>query len=194
MPGENMKNLIILWILGILILQTQANSCFDPCKDKVFSPSGTIYENKALVGKKYPITNYHCILKCALAITQATTLSNDVLLDNLDYCNRLWKSMWEEVDCDDAMKEFVRETFVSIIERFSSVRSYSLTAQLFLSLLNINVTYIYYTVLYNVIAFLRMWIDMNELTIMSMEILFLNLKTQPFLLMNSMLITKKKKI
>ena len=105
-----MKNFIILWILGFLIVQTKANSCFDICTEKTFGRSGELNVHSALVDKKYPITNYHCILKCAFAITQAT---NSILLDNLDYCNRLWTSMWKEIDCDDAMKEFVRDTFVS---------------------------------------------------------------------------------
>ena len=108
-----MKTLTIFGILSFLALQAKANKCFDPCNYKTFGRGGEVLYKAALVDKKYPMTNYHCILKCAMAMTKETTLSNDVLLDSLDYCNRLWKAMWNEVNCDDAIKDFVRETFVS---------------------------------------------------------------------------------
>ena len=72
--------------------------------------------------KVLPITNYHCVMKCANQLSQATMgpilqpgFENEynhecVLIENLDYCVQLWKVM-NNVDCEVPIRTMVANTF-----------------------------------------------------------------------------------
>ena len=69
-----------------------------------------------------PITNYHCVMKCANKLSQATYGAilqpgfereynhECALIENLDYCVQLWKVM-NNVDCEEPIRTMVRNTF-----------------------------------------------------------------------------------
>ena len=110
-----------------------ANHCFAPCVIKTLGTGsgggimtmtnmGTIGDQGFGGTKGLPITNYHCVMKCANQLSQATMgpilqpgfeieyNHECVLIENLDYCVQLWKVM-NNVDCEEPIRTMVRNTF-----------------------------------------------------------------------------------
>eukprot|EP00093_Oithona_nana_P004858 04858.XXX_154638_155371_1 [CDS] Oithona nana genome sequencing. len=83
---------------------------------------GTIGDQGFGGTKGLPITNYHCVMKCANQLSQATMgpilqpgfeieyNHECVLIENLDYCVQLWKVM-NNVDCEKPIRTMVANTF-----------------------------------------------------------------------------------
>merc|ERR1712062_666359 len=109
-----------------------ANHCFAPCKVMNIGLSGTIEKHMGTIGDQdygvyggtrgIPITNYHCVMKCANQLSQATMgpilqpgfeieyNHECVLIENLDYCVQLWKVI-NNVDCEKPIRTMVANTF-----------------------------------------------------------------------------------
>ena len=129
-------NKITLAILAMMVLTINAYNgrprsaehCFAPCQIKSLGTGGDMRHEMATIGDGYgginglPITNYHCVMKCANQLSVATygTILQPgfereynhecALIENLDYCVQLWKVM-NNVDCEAPIRNMVRNTF-----------------------------------------------------------------------------------
>ena len=135
--------MIQLILISLFLLGSQANECFERCDifHNYFN-YGEQVEEPAIIGEgaytdisslgstnglaldamdKLPLTNYHCILKCANKLTKATMgLALDnlhekfnaqcIMIENLDYCVQYWKQ-WNEDDCEEPIKNMVKQNF-----------------------------------------------------------------------------------
>ena len=123
--------MIKLIFITLLLVETQANSCFDLCTINGEKATGRLGDGHPRARDTYVnhrdmssmeriyITNYHCIMKCANMLTKATmdyALNNDefnfrcILLENLDYCVQYWKKV-NGVDCEGPIKNMVKQNF-----------------------------------------------------------------------------------
>ena len=131
-----MNKFILLTFFGMMVCTINAdddsNHCFAPCQMKSLGSGGGIRHTMGTIGdeelydvggiKVLPITNYHCVMKCANQLSQATMgpilqpgFKNEynhecVLIENLDYCVQLWKVM-NNVDCEVPIRTMVANTF-----------------------------------------------------------------------------------
>merc|ERR1712062_443104 len=121
-------NKITLVIFVMMVWTNNADHCFAPCNIKSIGSAGGMSPEMATIGDGYgginglPITNYHCVLKCANQLSVATygTILQPgfereynhecALIENLDYCVQLWKVM-NNVDCEEPIRTMVRNTF-----------------------------------------------------------------------------------
>ena len=132
-------NKITLAILAMMVLTINAyydrprsaDHCFAPCQIKSPGTGGDMRSFTATLGDDYegygginglPITNYHCVMKCANKLSLATYGAilqpgfereynhECALIENLDYCVQLWKVM-NNVDCEEPIRTMVRNTF-----------------------------------------------------------------------------------
>merc|ERR1712062_153464 len=129
---RRIMNKITLVIFAMMVWTINANHCFSPCKIMRLGPSGTKEQMMGTIGDQayyhepsingLPITNYHCVMKCANQLSQATmgTIMQPgfekeynhecVLIENLDYCVQYWKVM-SNVDCEEPIRTMVKNTF-----------------------------------------------------------------------------------
>ena len=131
-----MNKFILLTFFGMMVCTINAdddsNHCFAPCQMKSLGSGGGIRHTMGTIGdeelydvggiKVLPITNYHCVMKCANQLSQATMgpilqpgfkseyNHECVLIENLDYCVQLWKVM-NNVDCEVPIRTMVANTF-----------------------------------------------------------------------------------
>ena len=131
-----MNKFILLTFFGMMVCTINAdddsNHCFAPCQMKSLGSGGGIRHTMGTIGDEelydvgginaLPITNYHCVMKCANQLSQATMgpilqagFKNEynhecVLIENLDYCVQLWKVM-NNVDCEVPIRTMVANTF-----------------------------------------------------------------------------------
>ena len=132
-----MNKFILLTFFGMMVWTINgdiddSNHCFAPCQMKSLGSGGGIRHTMGTIGdeelydvggiKVLPITNYHCVMKCANQLSQATMgpilqpgFKNEynhecVLIENLDYCVQLWKVM-NNVDCEVPIRTMVANTF-----------------------------------------------------------------------------------
>merc|ERR1712062_691210 len=123
-------NKITLVIFAMMVWTNNADHCFAPCQIKSIGSAGCMYSEMATLGDDQdngginglPITNYHCVMKCANKLSVATygTILQPgfereynhecALIENLDYCVQLWKVM-NNVDCEEPIRTMVRNTF-----------------------------------------------------------------------------------
>ena len=120
---------MMAWTINANPVFDDANHCFAPCEIKTRGPGGSFESNMGTIGeqgyggtKGLPITNYHCVMKCANQLSQATMgpilqpgfeieyNHECVLIENLDYCVQLWKVM-NNVDCEKPIRTMVANTF-----------------------------------------------------------------------------------
>merc|ERR1711862_987612 len=120
-----------LVIFAMMVWTNNADHCFAPCQIKSPGTGGNMRSFTATLGDDYegygginglPITNYHCVMKCANKLSQETygTILQPgfereynhecALIENLDYCVQLWKVM-NNVDCEEPIRDMVRNTF-----------------------------------------------------------------------------------
>ena len=127
--------MIRLIFVTLFILECRANDCFGPCEISSYGSTGSIVTMRGVAlggdsfGDDHPndildlvlLTNYHCIMKCAHKLTKVTmALALDdlhekfnahcIMIENLDYCVQYWKQ-WNEVDCEEPIKDMVRQNF-----------------------------------------------------------------------------------
>ena len=113
--------LLLLWLTS----SCQANGCFEKCEIDYggsFDPLGKIgNENTDNYMDRLLITNYHCVMKCANMLSQATMElgfgalhekfnHGCILIESLDYCVQYWKQI-NDVDCDEPIKNMVKRNF-----------------------------------------------------------------------------------
>ena len=126
--------IIRLILVTLFLLECRANDCFGQCKivyEGEFNQD-TWYEGLLAEGSfndhhpnddldRLPVTNYHCIMKCAHKLTKATMgLALDdlyekfnahcIMIENLDYCVQYWRQ-WNDVDCEEPIKNMVKQNF-----------------------------------------------------------------------------------
>ena len=131
---RRIMNKITLAILAMMVLTINADHCFAPCNIKSRGSGGGMRFEMATLGdfqdygaprigiNGLPITNYHCVMKCANKLSLATYGAilqpgfereynhECALIENLDYCVQLWKVM-NDVDCEEPIRTMVRNTF-----------------------------------------------------------------------------------
>merc|ERR1712062_552426 len=131
---RRIMNKITLAILAMMVLTINADHCFAPCNIKSRGSGGGMRFEMATLGdfqdygaprigiNGLPITNYHCVMKCANKLSLATYGAilqpgfereynhECALIENLDYCVQLWKVM-NDVDCEEPIRDMVRNTF-----------------------------------------------------------------------------------
>merc|ERR1712062_831586 len=130
---RRIMNKITLAILAMMVWTNNADHCFAPCNIKSIGSAGGMYSEMATLGDDQdygdikginglPITNYHCVMKCANKLSLATYGAilqpgfereynhECALIENLDYCVQLWKVM-NNVDCEEPIRTMVRNTF-----------------------------------------------------------------------------------
>merc|ERR1712062_599323 len=130
---RRIMNKITLVIFAMMVWTNNADHCFSPCKIVRLGPSGTKERMMGNIGDQaydynwdgingLPITNYHCVMKCANQLSQATmgTILQPsfekeynhecVLIENLDYCVQYWKVL-NDVDCEEPIRTMVKNTF-----------------------------------------------------------------------------------
>ena len=120
-----------LVIIAMMVWTNNADHCFSPCEITRTGTSGGQMSYMGTIGdysdqrhgiNGIPITNYHCVMKCANQLSQATmgTILQPgfekeynhecVLIENLDYCVQYWKVM-NNVDCEEPIRTMVKNTF-----------------------------------------------------------------------------------
>ena len=121
-------------VVALFLLGCGANDCFSPCEIVLgvrgnFRGHGLLSEGSFMDHRdrphddldRLPLTNYHCIMKCAHKLTKVTmTLALDdlyekfnahcIMIENLDYCVQYWKQM-NDVDCEEPIKDMVEQNF-----------------------------------------------------------------------------------
>ena len=113
--------LLLLWLTS----SCQASGCFEKCEINYggsFVPLGKFgNENTDNYMDRLPVTNYHCVMKCANMLSQATMeLSfgalhekfnhECILIESLDYCVQYWKQR-NNVDCEEPIREMAKRNF-----------------------------------------------------------------------------------
>merc|ERR1712029_649669 len=143
---RRIMNKITLVIFAMMVWTTNADHCFAPCEIKSPGTGGGMSSGMATIGDGYgginglPITNYHCVMKCANKLSQATYGAilqpgfqreynhECALIENLDYCVQLWNVM-NDVDCEEPIRDMVRNTFgkndASCMRTMYGTRAYS---------------------------------------------------------------------
>ena len=122
-----MIKLIVL--VTLLFVETQANDCFDRCqivdwtgaKSNAILSEGSWDRGWSDEMDLLPLTNYHCIMKCANKLTKATMsvvmdTTHDkfnaqcIMIENLDFCVQYWKQR-NDVDCEEPIRNMVKQAF-----------------------------------------------------------------------------------
>ena len=124
--------IIRLILVTLFLLECRANDCFSRCE--IVLGYGGNFRTPALLSEgsfmdhrphdaldRLPLTNYHCIMKCAHKLTKVTmALALDdlyekfnahcIMIENLDYCVQYWKQQ-NDVDCEEPIKNMVKQNF-----------------------------------------------------------------------------------
>ena len=113
--------MIRLILVSLFLHGSRANHCFDRFDDpnscRILNGKIESYQPLEIMD----LTNYHCIMKCANMLSQATmdlALDNMhekfnhqcILIENLDYCVQYWKQKYD-VDCEVPIKNMVQQNF-----------------------------------------------------------------------------------